>query len=138
MVDLAAAIAVATQTISTLKELRNIDKALNHAEWKLRVAELASSIADLKNALVEAKSEVNTKDEEAIKLRETLKRFRETIEVNGYCYDKKEDGKPIGQPYCPVCIAKGGYMFHLTRLPDVGRPQVCPNCKARFNEPEYR
>jgi rubrerythrin len=132
MVDFATALATAGQALKLVNDLRGIQKAFDEAEWKLKVAELNGAIADLKNALVDAKEEVKAKDEELKLLGENFLVLKETVEFRGYKFDKKEDGKPTGHAYCPVCIQKDGYMFHLTSTWENGRPEQCPNCKAKF------
>jgi hypothetical protein len=137
MVDFVTAISTATQAIGLVNQLRDAQKAYDAAEWKLKVAELCV-LADVKNALIDAKEEARAKDDELDKLKRTLTIFHETVEVNGYLYDKDDEGAPTGHAYCPVYIAKDGYMFHLT-LPTAssGRDEVCPNCKARYNAFSY-
>jgi hypothetical protein len=137
MVDFVTALATAGQAIKLAQDLRGIDKALDAAEYKLKIADLTSALADLKNALVEAKEEAKGKEEEFKALEANFLILKETVLFEGYQYDKGPDGKPSGSPYCPVCMQKEGYMFHTTTTNKAGRPEQCPGCKAEFIAPTF-
>ena len=138
MVDFVGAIATATQAVKLLNDLRGIDKAFESAESKLKIAELNGALADLKNALIDAKEEVRSKQSEFKLLEDNFLVFKETVEVQGFRYDKKDDGTPVGHPYCPVCIQKHGYMFHTTPSSKPGRLEECPSCKATYQASYYQ
>jgi hypothetical protein len=132
MVDFATAFVTASNALKLVNDLRGIQKAYDEAEWKLKVAELNGAIADLKNTLVDAKQELAAKDEELKLLEDNFLIIKETVEINGFKFDKKDDGTPTGHAYCPVCMQKEGYMFHLTQSMKPGRLETCPSCKADF------
>ena len=132
MVDFASAFAASGHAARLVTDLWGIQKAFDEAEWKLKVAELNGILADLKNALIDAKEEARLKDEEIQFLRDKFLILKETVSHAGYKFDKREDGKPTGHAYCPVCMQKDGYMFHLTTSMETGRPEQCPNCKAKY------
>jgi hypothetical protein len=138
MVDFVTAFATAGNAIKLVSELRGIQKAFDEAEWKLKIAELNGALAELKNALIDAKQELSTKDEELKLLGDNFLVLKDTVETNGYRYDKKPDGQPTGHPYCPVCLQKDGYMFHTTLVwAEPGRPEQCPHCKAKYQATVY-
>jgi DNA repair exonuclease SbcCD ATPase subunit len=130
MVDIMTALATASQALKLTQELRGIDKAVDAAEFKLKIADLTGALSDIKLALTEAKEELVSKDTEIANLKKQFQRSAEMVEVKGFRYKKGEDGKPKGKPYCPVCEQKLGQFYHLTRL--LGK-DVCPNCKAVFH-----
>ena len=132
MVDFVTAIATATQAVKLVNDLRSVEAAFQSAESKLKIAELNGALADLKNALVDAKEEIRSKQEEFKNLENNFLVLKDTVEVRGFRYDKKEDGSPTGSPYCPVCIQKHGYMFHTTPSSKPGRLEECPGCKATY------
>ncbi|MBR1275038.1 hypothetical protein [Bradyrhizobium sp. AUGA SZCCT0283] len=129
MVDIMTALATAGQAIKLAQELRGIDKAINAAEFKLKIADLTVALSEIKLALAEAKEELTGKDAEIAALKKQFQRSAQTIEVKGFKYKKGEDGKPKGAAFCPVCEQKHGQFYHLTRL--MGK-DVCPHCKAVF------
>lgn len=137
MVDFVTAFATAGHAINLVNQLRGIQKSFDEAEWKLKVAELNGAIADLKNALVDAKHELTNKEEELKHLEQNFLVLKETVEADGYRFDKKADGTPTGHAYCPVCMQKEGYMFHLTQSMKPGRLEECPNCEATFSVTWY-
>jgi hypothetical protein len=132
VVDFTSALATAGHALKLVTDLRGIQKAFDEAEWKLKVAELNGALAELKNALVDAKEQAKVKNEEIKILEENFLILKETVEVNGFKFDKTADGKPNGHAYCPVCIQKEAYMFHLTPTWEKGRPEQCPKSKAKF------
>jgi DNA repair exonuclease SbcCD ATPase subunit len=129
MVDIMTALVTATQAIKLAQDLRGIDKAVDAADYKLKIAELTSALSDLKSALTDAKSELASKDAEIERLSKALHRSAELVEYHGYRYDKMPDGKPKGAPYCPVCEQKGT-LIHLAKF---NRIIHCPNCNGSFD-----
>jgi soluble cytochrome b562 len=130
MVDIMTALATAGQAIKLANDLRGIDKAMDAAEYKLKIAELTSALSDIKVALTEARDEIRSRDEEIKRLQGAMKRAADTVERKGFKYDKKDDGNPTGHAYCPVCEQKEGQFFHLASGP--GRNEFCPHCKSVF------
>lgn len=129
MADIITALATAGQAVKLAQDLRGIDKAIDAAEFKLKIADLTVALSDIKLALAEAKEELTAKDAEIAALKKQFQRSAETIEVKGFKYKKGEDGKPRGAAFCPVCEQKHGQFYHLTRL--MGK-DFCPHCKAAF------
>ena len=129
VVDIMTALATASQGIKLANDLRGIDKALNEAEFKMKIADLTVALSDIKMALSEAKDNLVAKQSEIDKLKKTFHRFSDTVELAGYKYDKRADGSPKGMPYCPVCEQKSGLLIHLTSIQSV---QHCPSSKANY------
>ena len=130
MVDIMTALATASQAIKLANELRGIDKAMDAAEFKLKIADLTMALSDIKLALTDARDEIHAKNEEIKILESTLARTAEMVEENGYKYLKTSVGKPRGHAFCPVCEQKDGYLFNLASGP--GRNEFCPHCKSVF------
>jgi hypothetical protein len=130
MVDIITALATASQAIKLANDLRGIDKAIDAAEFKLKIADLTLALSDIKLALTDARDEIHDKSEEIRILEATLARTADMIEEKGYKYLKSPEGKPIGHAFCPVCEQKEGYLFNLASGP--GRNEYCPNCKSVF------
>jgi hypothetical protein len=53
MVDIMTALATASQAIKLANDLRGIDKAMDAAEFKLKIADLTLALSDIKMALSE-------------------------------------------------------------------------------------
>jgi hypothetical protein len=111
VVDIMTALATAGHVSNLLKELLGIDKAVNAAEFKFKIAELTEAVSALKHALIDAKDDLATKDAEIERLKKLLQRTANLVEFRGYKYDKNEHGLPVGQAYCPVCEQKEGMLF---------------------------
>lgn len=127
MVDIMSALATASQAMKLAQELRGIDKAVDAADYKLKIADLTSALSDIKLALTDAREEIASQDAEIERLKKQFQRSAETVEVRGYKYKRGDDDKPVGAPFCPVCEQKSGLFFHLTRI--AGK-HVCPNCES--------
>jgi hypothetical protein len=137
MIDWALALSTASQAIKFANDLRSIDKEVSQAELKLKVADLTSTLADLKMILTEARSDASEKDEEITRLKKLQRRLAdETVELYGYRYRKRTDGKPpgaAGNPMCDVCFQKDGLLIEAAFVHGTGIQQLrCPNCKAMY------
>jgi hypothetical protein len=83
VVDIMTAMATASQAIKLANDLRGIDKAVNEAEFKLKIADLTVALSDIKMALWEAKEDLGAKQSEIDKLKKTFHRFSDTMEFAG-------------------------------------------------------
>ncbi len=137
MIDWPLAISTASHAIKLVNDLRGIDKELGQAELKLKIADVTTALADLKITLTEARGEAAEKDAEIARLKELQRRLKDdTVELYGYKYRKRKDGKEggAGNPFCDVCLQKSGLLIETSRMHEVGRPLQCPNCKARYGD----
>jgi hypothetical protein len=135
VIDWPLALSTASQAIKLLGELRSADKEISHAELKLKIADLSGALADLKMTLTDARSEAADKDAEIARLAKLHQRLTdETVELYGYRYRKRKDGKEggAGNPFCDVCFQKEGLLIETTQLREPGIPLQCPNCKAKY------
>ena len=134
--DFIGTIAIATKAIEGLKLLRGLEKTFDEANFKMQIADITSNLADLKIALVEAKSEAAEKDAEISRLKnEFAFRAENTIESNGFRYEKSSAGKPQGMPFCPRCEKVDGRLINLakTGMSSGGlHKAICPQCKSEF------
>ncbi len=135
--DVAALISSATAALGFAKELIEVDRAVDQAQWKLKLAELTSALADLKVGALELKSEIDARDKEIVRLRDAFKFRGQTIKKHDQIYEMWE-GRPVGMPFCPRCLAEDGFHMKLTSLAQPGRPTQCPRCKSMYGRPtEY-
>lgn len=136
MIDWPLALSTASQAIKLANELRSIDKEVSQAELKLKVADLTTTLADLKITLTEARSDAADKDEEIARLKKLQHRLEDdTVELYGYRYRKRKDGKEggAGNPFCDVCFQKNGLLIETALIPGKGFTAIqCPNCKATY------
>jgi hypothetical protein len=136
VIDWPLAFSTASQAIRLANDLRSIDKEVGQAELKLKVADLSTALADLKITLTEAKSDAAEKDEEIARLKKLQRRLEdETVELYGYRYRKRKDGKQggAGNPFCDVCLQKDGLLIETACVPGKGIQALqCPNCKATY------
>jgi hypothetical protein len=136
VIDWALALSTASQAIKLANDLRSIDKEVSQAELKLKVADLTGALADLKMTLTEARGDAGEKEAEIARLKKLQHRMEdETIELYGYRYRKRKDGKEggAGNPFCDVCLQKDGWLIETASVPGKGIQALqCPNCEATY------
>jgi hypothetical protein len=136
MIDWGVAFATASQALKLANDLRSIDKEVSQAELKLKIAELTGTLADLKVTLTDAKNDAAEKDAEIARLKKLQHRLtEETVELYGYRYRKRKDGKEggAGNPFCDVCLQKDGLLIETAFVPGKGMLALkCPNCEATY------
>ncbi len=129
--DIMTGLSSVAQALNIVKSLREIEKGFDAAEFKLKIAELNSALADAKLALADAKSEMDSKQAEIEALIAQFQMRTDTVEHNGYKYERGPDGRPLGYPFCPVCESNG----KMTRTTYAGRNPFdvsCPRCNAIY------
>jgi rubrerythrin len=136
VIDWPLALSTASQAIKLVNELRSADKELSQSELKLKIADLNTALADLKMTLTDAKSDAAEKDAEIARLKKLQRRLEdETVELYGYRYRKRKDGKEggAGNPFCDVCLQKDGLLIETAFVHGTGIQQLqCPNCNAKY------
>jgi hypothetical protein len=136
VIDWPLAMSTASQAIRLANDLRSIDKEISQADLRLKIADLTGSLADIKLTLTEAKSDAAEKDGEIARLKRLQQRLAdETVELYGYRYRKRKDGKAggAGNPMCDVCLQKEGLLIETAFVHGTGIQELrCPNCKATY------
>jgi ribosomal protein L29 len=70
--EILTGLSAANQAVSLVKELREIDRTVDDASFKLKLAELSEALADTRVALSEAKTALSEKDQEISEIRRIL------------------------------------------------------------------
>ena len=131
--DIMLTISAITSALDIVKKVRDIDKNIDAAEYRSRIAEILDALTEAKLALIEAKSVIADKDEEIRTLKSTAQQTSSLVLHKGYYYKKNADGAPTGKPHCPVCLQKHKMIFQLekdTNFP--GHPWICPSCNNQI------
>lgn len=113
--------------LENLKDLQSHVEDLNEKE---QLVHLRSVFVDMKQEIIDLREEnysLKQKHHEA-SAHQTL--LDSLIEVDGFFYDKDGENKPVGYPYCPMCLRKENGPFKMLRL--AHNASVCPNCNSRF------
>jgi hypothetical protein len=132
MTTIAEGAAAVTAALSLGKELLNVNKAYNDAEFKLKIAEITASLATVKMSLAEAQTLMIEKDQESAALKRSVAFKAELIEERGFKYRKNDKGEPTGYAFCQRCEEKESKFYQLTESNKAGRPYTCPNCHADY------
>jgi predicted nucleic acid-binding Zn-ribbon protein len=98
MIDWPVVLSAVSQAIKLARDLSSIDKEISQADLKLKIADLTETLATIKLAMTEAKTDAAEKDEEIARLKTLQKRVVEgTVEIRGYRYRNRTDGKEGGR-----------------------------------------
>lgn len=124
MVTIAEGIAAATFALKAAKDLREIDRSISDADFKLRIADISTTLADIKLAMIDLQDQLREKDDTIAKLSSALRKKAETIVVRGFTYECI-NGKPAGTAYCEVCL-QNGLFFKTYQV--TGGYYKCTNC----------
>lgn len=131
--DLISGIAAASQAISLVKDLRELEGDYNEAQLKAKLSEIYSSLADVKMALADAQVANSELSQQIEKLEKAMRRKADLIEVRDLQYEKNDAGEAVGRPFCSVCLEEGIFM-KVTQDSDRSRDDCrCPRCKAIYS-----
>lgn len=135
MENVGAAISATTAAIQLVQTLRNVDKSLSQAETRHQMAEILTKLTDVKLALLEAREDIADRDGKIAELQKAIEFNATLTEHKGFQYRAGADGKPLGKPFCPVCIQKQNVFVSLVpRFEKAGKPLCCPSCDGRFTQ----
>ncbi len=134
--DITSAVQAIATAIGIAKDLREIDRSVDEASFKLKLADLTESLADAKVSLVEAQSALQEKEQEILRLKRSFEFRGTTVSKRGFSYEDRGDGTPQGSPFCPRCEAKDGFFILLNQCGGAFDLQ-CPECKSKFYVSTY-
>lgn len=134
--DIPVAVQAITTAIGLAKDLREIDRGIDEASFKLKLADLTESLADAKVSLVEAQNALTEKDREIDRLKQAFELRGVTVSKHGFRYEDRGNGTPQGPPFCPRCETKDGFYILLNQCKGISDLQ-CPECKAKFRASTY-
>jgi hypothetical protein len=134
MIDFAVALTSLTKGLEALRAIQEIDKNLDAATYKAKIADLMNAVAEAKIALIDAREEIASRNKEIDRLKEGLQFRREnTIMLEGFRYEKGQNGKPVGMPFCRRCDTIDGILIQIAETcTKDGYKGICPNCKADY------
>lgn len=134
--DWAGALSAVATAVGIAKDLREVDKGLDQAEMKARLADVIGNLADVKIALTDARQEARDKDEEIARLKSAFVFKSTLVEKEGFKFETFPDGEPKGEPFCPRCEQNFGRFYRLNWAS--AYKYDCPECKAGYsNVPVY-
>lgn len=126
-------LAAAGQALDIVKKLRDLEKNFDAATYRMEIANLMMALSDTRIALADAQTTIAEKDAEIRRLSEVAASKVRTVKFQGFAFGIDADGKQLGLPFCPACIANTGKQVHIVQL--VQEFHQCPICKAMYNDP---
>ena len=129
--DWAGALTAASTAVKIAKDLREIDRGLDQAELKARLADVISNMADVRIALTDARDEMRERDAEIDRLKEAFKFSGRLVEKDGFKFETFADGSPKGDAFCPRCEQNLGRYYRLNSVKGFA-VYGCPECKATY------
>lgn len=115
---------------NVLDDLRELQESVGNVNNKEQFIDLRSFVVDMKEEIINLREENRVLKEEARRVIEQQGFLDSLIEVDGYLYDKDEEFRPVGYPYCPICLRVEHGPFKMLRISQ--QVSVCPNCKQKF------
>lgn len=131
MVDVVAGLAAMAQAIDIVKSIREMDKSLDDAQVKLRMAELYSALTDAKMALADAKMDLQAKDAEIARLKEVVADRVPTIRIGEFNFGVGLTGEVYRWAFCNTCEQTSG--LQIIVAPGPGGRNICPKCKGVYD-----
>ncbi|MGG7577359.1 hypothetical protein [Rhizobium sp. Nf11,1] len=74
--DIMGALALAGQSVKLVKDLRDLERGLDAASYKSKMADLYGNLADIKMALSDAKEALHEKEAEIKKLKDDIRALK--------------------------------------------------------------
>lgn len=132
MVDWTAALSGVSTAIQITKDLKALDNSMSDAVHRAQLVTLMEQLSDVRMQMLDAR-------EEARELADKIKAYQSIeidltrlTQVDGFYFDKFEDGKPKGTAYCRFCIERKAGLFHTQATDYRHIDYVCPNCKTQY------
>ena len=131
--DIISGISAATEALKLTKELREIGREIDKAEFKLRLVDLTDQLLSAKEALNDARERERQLLNEINELKTKIE-FRSKLEdENGRLFELDDSGKRVGQPYCNLCYVREEKLYrlrHITRSDYDTDLYFCDNCRT--------
>ncbi|MEW8194302.1 MAG: hypothetical protein AB2793_11385 [Candidatus Thiodiazotropha sp.] len=134
--DISSAVQAIATAIGIAKDLREIDRSVDEASFKLKLADLTESLADAKVSLVDAQNKLQEKDNEIERIKKAFEFRGTTVTKHGFRYEDRGNGTPQGPPFCPRCETKDGFYILLNQYRGISDLQ-CPECKSKYHASTY-
>ncbi len=131
--DIPGTITAITASINALKGLREINAEYDKAELKAQLADVMSSLADAKIALSEAQELIANQSKGISALKASFEKSAQLVEYKGFKYEPNENNSPKGEPFCPRCEQRDGFLMRLSQSKGAVTDLQCPECKSIYS-----
>lgn len=114
------------------KTLLTAETVVEKAQLQLQMAEVIGALASAKLSLLEAQEMVRKSEDEIARLHKAREEQTVLVEGSGGFFWKSDgQGRKVGYPCCPSCLAKEARQVRLVRDGALNRG-LCPVCQANF------
>lgn len=130
--DIAAGIALGTQSLKLVKEILTSGTDLAASELKMKLTDVTIALSEMKLALSDAQQIVREKDAEISRLKSMLKKRAELVEKDGFKFQRDDNGNGSGYAFCPKCESGDGKLIRLIDDPVIPGLTACPTCDGSY------
>jgi len=129
--DLISGISAASEALKLIKDLRGIDRQLDVAELKLRLADLVDNLLEAKEALQDAKQERSELIDQIDALNAAMHQHAKMVDENGLLFELDKNGNRAGEPFCNQCFVRENKLYRLIQSKwNQGPRYDCKNCNT--------
>lgn len=129
--DLIAGLAATAKGLEIAKALRDIDRSMEAAEYRAKIADLIDQLTDAKIALSEARETIAAKDAEIRRLTEVQAAKVKTLRNKDGFNFGFVDGQVNQLPFCPTCEQQGKQIMFSGFDGDILRCSACKRVEQR-------
>ena len=132
--DIIGGISAASEALRLIKELRGIDRQLDVAELKLRLADLVDKLLEAKEALQDAKQDRSELIDQIDALKSAMNQRGILEDDNGCLYELDIGRNRAGDPFCNLCFVRDEKLYRLVKSTFYDEPRwKCVNCKNQYD-----
>lgn len=119
------------------KTLLTAETVVEKAQLQLQMADVIGALASAKLSLLEAQEMVRKSEDEIARLHKAREEQTILVEGSGGFFWKSDgQGRRVGYPCCPSCLAKEARQVQLVRDGAMNRGR-CPICQSHFQPVTY-
>jgi len=137
LIDIMTGLSAISETLKISKKLRAVDKKIDEAEWKLRLADVIDGLLEAKEALQNAKERERELLHKIEEMGDKLNKKGKFEDEDGLLYEVDKKGVRFGKPYCNLCFVRDDKLYRLRYTPaeaEYSANYRCENCNNWVNQ----
>lgn len=129
---ISAAISSCKVALDIIKGLNEIEKSLDKAELRGKLADAYHALADVRLAHADLRDQLTTQSGRIRELEKALDSQGEVVRHLDGMYTKDATGKPAGSPFCMHCWGQAHRLVPLVYPNTGGGNRRCTACKQEY------